>query len=449
MTSDKLIADIDELNKNFNQLMKKLKKDISRQQKIMARADKRQKKEYDELQKRLEEVEKLQFQQRELLDSFIKLLAEAIDAKSPYTGGHCERVPEITLMLAKEVSKDNSIDYTIETKDEFRELSIAAWLHDCGKITTPEYVVDKAVKLETIYNRIHEIRTRFEVIYRDLKISALEKILAGEKKEEVENWLKKEEQKLFEDFEFIAKANVGAEFMNEEDQKRVKEIAKREWLSFFDDTLGLSNEEMERIPKEYLKTPLPRKRNLLEDKPWHIIPRSSNEIEDYKAHGFKMDIPKNLYNKGEIYNLTINKGTLTKEERFKIQEHIIMTIKMLEKLPFPDNLKNVPLYAGVHHETLDGTGYPRKLTKDEIPIAGRILAIADVFEALTASDRPYKKAKKLSEAIRILYFMAKDNHIDKDLFKIFLKSGVYLEYAKKYLKPQQIDEVDIKQYLDI
>ena len=140
------------------------------------------------------------------------------------------------------------------------------------------------------------------------------------------------------------------------------------------------------------------------------------------------------------------KGTLTKEEFFKIQEHAIMTVKMLEQLPFPEDLKNVPLYAGTHHETLRGTGYPRKLTAKDLPIPSRIMAIADIFEALTASDRPYKPPKKLSESIKILFFMVRDGDLDKDLFLLFLRSGVYLEYAKRYLKPEQIDEVDIEFY---
>ena len=160
-----------------------------------------------------------------------------------------------------------------------------------------------------------------------------------------------------------------------------------------------------------------------------------------------MHVPKNLYNRGEVYNLTITKGTLTYEERFKIQEHIIMSIKMLEQLPFPQYLKKVPEYAGAHHETLIGTGYPRGLKKEDMSIPARIMAVADIFEALTASDRPYKDAKTLRESIKILHLMVKDKHVDADIFELFLKSGVYLEYAKKYLKKEQLDEVNIEDYL--
>ena len=443
MTDNPLIEEIEYFESKFINLMGKLKKDIKRHEKIIARSDKRQQKEYDELQKKLEEVQKLQIQQRELLDSFIKIIASAIDTKSPYTGDHCKKVPEIAIMLAKKASEDEEFDFVIDEKKE-REISIAAWLHDCGKVTTPEYVVDKATKLETIYNRIHEIRTRFEVIYRDLIIQALNKKLDGEDEVEVNEWLKKEHQKLKEEFEFIANANIGGEFMHEEEQNKIKEIAQRKWVRYFDKTLGISWVERQRIKPD---DKLPVVENLLDDKPEHIIQRDKKDIEKLKQHNFKIEIPENLYNYGEIYNLTIPKGTLTKEEFFKIQEHIIMTIEMLENLPFPDDLKNVPLYAGTHHEKLNCNGYPRKLCAKDLPLPSRILTIADIFEALTSHDRPYKTPKKLSEVIKILSFMVKDGEIDKKLFELLLKSGIYLEYAKKYLKEEQIDEVDIDKYL--
>jgi len=447
MLENKLINEVEEAKKNFIDIMDKLVRDLKRQEKIMLRADKRQRKEYDELQRRLAEVEKLQQAQKRLIDSFIKIIAGAIDTKSRYTGGHCERVPEIAIQLAKKASESDKFDFKLENEMQEREISIAAWLHDCGKIVTPEYVMDKSVKLETIYNRIHEIRTRFEVIYRDLKIEALERKLKGEDTKTVDEWFDKEVEKLFDEFDFIAEVNIGKEFLSDEEIQRIKQIAKREWIRYFDDTKGLSQEEYERIPEKDLKRKPPVKETLLSDKKRHVIKRSKEEIEDFKKHGFKIDIPENLYNYGEVYNLTVRKGTLTKEEFFKIQEHAIMTIKMLEQLPFPEHLKNVPLYAGAHHETLRGTGYPRKLTAKDLPIPARIMAIADVFEALTASDRPYKKPKKLSESIKIIANMVKEGDLDKDLFELFLQSGIYMDYAKKHLKPEQIDEVDIDYFI--
>ena len=439
---------IEKLKHDFNEAMTHFEKDIKRHDKIMIRSDARQQKEYDHLQEKLIQVKHLEEEQKKLMDSFIELIAGAIDAKSLYTGKHCKRVPEISLMLAKEASKselDVFKDFTMEDDDELRELSIAAWLHDCGKVVTPEYVVDKATKLETIYNRIHEVRTRFEVIHRDLTIEAMQKKLDGQNHQEVDSWLEVKHKELFEDYEFIAKANVGGEFMPKEDRQKVRDIGSTTWIRYFDDTIGLTYEEQKRLESNVPN--FPATEYLLRDRKQDIIERANFDYENYKSYGFKTEIPDDLYNLGEIYNLTVSRGTLTKEERFKVQEHIMMTIKMLEQLPFPEHLKNVPLYAGAHHETLNGTGYPRKLTKDQMPVPARIMAIADVFEALTASDRPYKEPKTLSASIKILSFMVKDQELDEDLFKLFLTSGVYKTYAKSNLLPEQIDEVDIEQYL--
>ncbi len=388
--------------------------------------------------------------QIKLLDSLVRLIAGAIDAKSSYTGGHCERVPVLAEMLAQQASdSDEGIfrDFRLTTDDEWRELKIGAWLHDCGKVTTPEYVVDKATKLETIYNRIHEVRTRFEVIWRDAEIDFWQKLYGGGDEEALREELNSKKQKIKNDFKFIANANVGGEFMKKEDIERVKEIAKTAWTRHLDNNLGISQVELERMMGEPPYLDLPMEEELLSDRAWHVVPRTPQDGVKYDGYGFKMNIPENLYNFGEVYNLCIERGTLTNEERFKINEHVIQTIMMLEKLPLPKGLEKVPEIAGTHHETLIGTGYPRKLTKNELSIPARIMAIADIFEALTASDRPYKKAKTLSEAIKILSFMKKDQHVDPDVFELFLTSGVYLDYANRFLQKEQIDEVDISQYI--
>jgi len=409
-------------------------------------------KEYNDLSKSLYRmscsIKDFKEKQEELMDSFIKLIASAIDAKSKYTGGHCERVPLLTISLANAASQcEDGIfkDFKLKTEEDKRELEIAAWLHDCGKVTTPEYVVDKATKLETIYNRIHEIRTRFEVVHRDLTISMYEHIQNGANEEKEKEHLKKEHEKLQKEFTILANANIGGEFMKNEDIDEIYKISQRKWTKYFDDTIGISNDEKARITDK--NRIFPKEENLLNDKNEHIIKREYFSQEEFDNYNFKMNVPKYLYNHGEIYNLTIKKGTLTDEERFKINEHMIMTIKMLEELPLPKNLQRVPEYAGAHHETLIGTGYPRKLKKEDMSIPARVMAIADIFEALTAADRPYKEAKKLSESIKILNLMVKDKHIDEDIFKLFLTSGVYMEYAKGFLEEEQIDDVDISKYV--
>ncbi|MBP00049.1 MAG: phosphohydrolase [Candidatus Marinimicrobia bacterium] len=336
-----------------------------------------------------------------LFESFIKLIASAIDAKSPYTGGHCERVPEITMMLAEAVQKTKHgpfADFKLSDQEMY-ELKIAAWLHDCGKVATPEFVVDKSTKLETIYDRIHEVETRFAALKRDYEIKKLKKELtierdqslsANEKNKKI-NDLKKDYQKTIrqikKDLSFVKESNIGGEFMSGDKQQRINEIAQYKW----------------------------------------------------KPNG-KM---QNFLSEDEVYNLTIPRGTLTPEERQVINDHIVITINMLDELPYPKHLKNIPEFAGGHHEKLDGTGYPKGLTKDEMSVQARIMAIADIFEALTARDRPYKKGKTLSQAMRILGFMKDDAHIDVDLFDIFVKQKIYMKYAKGFLEPEQIDEVNI------
>ncbi|MCC4814931.1 phosphohydrolase [Vibrio lentus] len=387
--------------------------------------------------------------QEAFVESFIKLIAQAIDDKSAYTAGHCNRVPELGLMLADAAEKSQSEhfkDFKFENDDERREFRIAAWLHDCGKITTPEHIVDKGTKLEANYNRIHEVRTRFEVLWRDAEITALRKQLEGTlPTQQITDELAATKQQLQDDFAFIATSNVGGEFMSDDKVARIRSIAETTWTRNFDDQLGLSPiEAMNRV----LSSSLPATEPLLSDKPEHIVKRD-RPLEFDPKHQIKMDVPEHLYNLGEVYNLSIARGTLTAEDRFKINEHMLGTIKMLENLPFPKELSRVPRYASTHHETLKGTGYPRKLTGDDLSIPERILVISDIFEALTAADRPYKKAKPISVAVDIMYKMALDEHLDIELFRLFLTSGTHIQYAEEYLKPEQIDFVDINKYLEV
>ena len=387
--------------------------------------------------------------QKALVEAMIRIIAGAIDAKSPYTGGHCERVPELAILLAEAacaVREGPLADFRFNTEDEWREFRIGAWLHDCGKVTTPEYVVDKATKLETLFNRIHEIRTRFEVLLRDAQIERLRAIHeCGLAPAEAEARYAARKAELVDDFAFVAECNLGDESMAPERVERLHRIAARTWWRHFDDRLGLSHEEQQRHEQE-AATPLPALEPLLADKPRHLFERLPSRAFDPK-YGFRLEIPEHLYNQGELHNLGVERGTLTREERFKINEHIIQTIVMLDQMPLPKNLRRVPEYAGTHHETLAGTGYPRGLGENELSIPSRIMAIADIFEALSASDRPYKKAKTLSECIGIMSLFKRDKHIDPVLFDLFLSSGVYKTYATRYLRPEQIDEVDVGQYL--
>jgi len=326
-----------------------------------------------------------------LLDAFIKVIATAIDEKSPYTGGHIGRVAKISMMIVDEINKDNTVfKDKFYNDDQKKELRIAAWMHDIGKITTPEYVVDKSTKLETIYDRINTIKAKFEILKRDKEIEFLKKKLDVKSEEELkalELIFQKEIEQLNSEMQFVETANIGGEFMADDKIERIKNIAKKS-LKIADETLDLLTDN-------------------------------------------------------EVYNLCIRKGTLTNEEREKINNHALMSIKMLEKLPFPKKLRNVPQMAGGHHEKVGGGGYPFGLKGDEISFEARILAVADVFEALTAHDRPYKSANSLNQAIKILSFMVKDEELDRDLVKFFIDKKLHMKYAKDNLTEDQIDEIAV------
>ncbi len=385
----------------------------------------------------------------DLQQAFIQLLANALDAKSPYTGGHCQRVPELSQMLTEAANAEKSgvfKDFNLSEEDRY-ELYVASWMHDCGKVVTPEYVVDKATKLETITDRIHEVRARFEVIKRDAEIRCLKEIIAGGDAPSLEAKLAEELAQIDSDYYFIAETNVGGEFLDDEAKERVRSISDQKVVRTLDNRVGISIEERKRFERTPA-TILPCEEPLLDDRDDHLIPY---EVLPFSAdpenpYGFKVDVPEYKFNKGEVYNLSISRGTLTNEERFIINDHIVQTAVMLENLPLPKSLKRVPEIACGHHEKIDGTGYPRRLTGDQMSIQPRVMAIADVFEALTAADRPYKDRKTLSQSLRIMSFMAKDNHMDKDLYHLFLDSGVYKDYADKFLLEDQIDEIDINEY---
>jgi hypothetical protein len=334
-------------------------------------------------------------------------------------------------------------------EDERYEFHLGAWLHDCGKVTSPEHIIDKSTKLETIYNRIHEVRMRFEVLLRDAQLVFWQAVAAGGDRAALQAVLDAKTQQLQDDFAFVARCNVGGEFMADADVQRLEALALTGWTRHFDNRIGLSAEELLRVQSASPQArPLPVAEQLLADRPDHVVPwgarRPPVEKGDPKnRYGFDMQLPRHAQHMGEIYNLCIRRGTLTEEDRFKINDHIVQTLIMLRSLPWPAHLARVPDIAATHHEKLDGKGYPRKLMAQQLTVADRVMALADVFEALTAADRPYKAPKTLTESLRIMAFMAKDQHIDPELFRYFLHSGLWLDFAQQFMHAAQIDPVDI------
>ena len=320
-----------------------------------------------------------------LFESLISLINTAIDEKSPYTGGHCERVPVLTMMLAEAAARLQTgplADFTMSESDRY-ELKIAGLLHDCGKITTPVHVVDKATKLEALFDRIELVDARFEILRRDAQIALL-------KGEIDEAQYAARLQQIDLDRALVKRSNTGGEFMDDAQIAAIKQLATQHW-----------------------------------------------QDQDGTRRPFLSD--------EEVENLSIRRGTLNAAEREIINHHIVMTIRMLEALPWPSHLTQVPEYAGGHHERMDGKGYPRGLKREQMSIPARVMGIADVFEALTACDRPYKSGKTLSESLRILGRMKEERHIDPDLFDVFVRERIFQTYAERYLVPEQIDEIDWSQ----
>lgn len=315
---------------------------------------------------------------KNLLDAFIKALAQIIDVRSPHTSAHCQRIPVLTELIADAACKQKDgyfKDFDLD-EDGWYELNVAAWMHDCGKLATSENVLNKGAKLEKLHDGIVSVQARFAAMAAQAASP-------------------EEQQKLTEQLNFIEKVNKGGEFMSDEDKATIHRIAKQTWTD---------------------------------------------------VHGNLQPV----LTEDEVLNLCITRGTINEEERAHINRHINLTIEVLEKLPFPPKLKRVPEYAGGHHERMDGKGYPKGLTRDEMSIPARIMGVADVFEALTAKERPYKPPMPLSQAFSILRNMRNEHHIDPDVFELFLTSGVWQGYAKEHMLPAQID-VDLESvanYLD-
>ena len=332
---------------------------------------------------------------KNLLDAFIQVIAQAIDAKSSHTSAHCQRVPALTELIAQaacETQEGALQDFNLDESDWY-ELRVASWLHDCGKLATPDYLLDKATKLHLLNDGIETVKARFAALIAQTETFFIKQMLLQPLlQDKLQQDLQQQLTTLKEECNFIETANKGGEFMSAEAKQRVKDISQRSYI----DHQG-------------------QEQCLLSDK--------------------------------EVDFLCIERGTITFDERQKINDHMKVTIQMLESLPFPKNLKRVPEYAGGHHEKMDGTGFPKGLTREQMSWPARMMAIADIFEALTASERPYKPAMKISQALSIMQRMRDQNHIDPDLYQLFLQAKVWLQYANRFLKPEQLDVDSCEAYL--
>ena len=310
-----------------------------------------------------------------LFDSIVKMLADTIDEKSAHTGNHCRQIPVLTDMIARSINASRHPYFKRHkfSDDDLYELEVASWLHDCGKLTTPDKILEKGTKLEQPHDRIENVRLRMELIKRDEQL-----------KHGPGDVLTESLQAIEKDMSFLEALNKGTEFVSDEAIAHLAVI---------------------------------------------------NEKYSYVLAGKEYPV----LDEDEMHHLSIRKGTISEHERGLINNHINVTIHMLESLPFPKHLKNVPEYAGGHHERIDGRGFPKGLQRDDMSVAARVMAVADIFEALTASDRPYKAPLKLSKVMDIMEGMSKTGHIDPDIYDVFVEQGVHIHYAKEFLRPEQLD----------
>jgi HD-GYP domain-containing protein (c-di-GMP phosphodiesterase class II) len=317
-----------------------------------------------------------------LIMSFLESISYALSVKSPYGYSHISRVKELMGHVAREVNNDSTIFKDITyNKEQYQELELAAWMHDIGKIATPEYIIDKATRLETVHDRIDTIQSRFNHIKQFLKADFLEnkcKFLTGEyelKLDTLENKYIQTIKELDDEFAFLQRVNTPSFYMKEEDLQRVKQIAERSFMI-----------DEEKIP---------------------------------------------LLTSDELENLSIVHGTLSEKERSKIKEHAKITHDMLKMITFPKKYSNVAEIASKHHEKLNGEGYPLGLRAKDLPFEARLLAVVDILEALTANDRPYKRAKTHDETFEILEEMVEKNEIDGELVSFIKEVGIFEKYIQK------------------
>lgn len=332
---------------------------------------------------------------KNLLDAFVQVIAQAIDAKSSHTSAHCQRVPVLTELIAQAAceAKEGALkDFDLDEGDWY-ELRVASWLHDCGKLATPDYLLDKATKLHLLTDGIEGVKARFAALMAQTELNYYKKIMREpELEQQLTEAMHKQLNTLKEQCLFVEKANKGGEFMSEDARKTIRAIAEYRWINHVGDDQPMLSEQ-------------------------------------------------------EVAFLCIERGTISFDERQKINDHMKVTIQMLESLPFPKNLKRVPEYAGGHHEKMDGTGFPKGLKREQMSWPARMMAIADIFEALTASERPYKPAMKISQALSILQRMRDQHHIDNDLYDLFLRGRVWQKYASRFLRAEQLDVEDYEAYV--
>ncbi len=315
-----------------------------------------------------------------LFDGFIAASVKAIESRDPTTSGHSQRVAALTVELAKLVDADQGTKFKHFQFDEemLQEIRYASLLHDFGKIGVRENVLVKAKKL--FPHEVEAVRSRFDLIRRTVDLEDAEKRL----------------QKL-------------AQLKNLDEVKELAEKALQE-----------RDDRMKQV-EEYLEFIMQC------NEPTVLAQGGFEHLNDIHATTFKNwdGTEVRFINEKELVSLSVPKGSLNDNDRKEIESHVTHTYRFLSTIPWTPDLRNVPDIAYAHHEKLDGTGYPAKLNASQIPVQSKMMTISDIFDALTAMDRPYKKALPAERALNILFEETGANHVDADLLQIFVDSEIY------------------------
>jgi HD-GYP domain-containing protein (c-di-GMP phosphodiesterase class II) len=313
---------------------------------------------------------------RKMFDGFVKASVEAIESRDPTTSGHSRRVAELTVALAKRVDAETSGPYAAASfhAEDLRELEYASLLHDFGKIGVREKVLVKAKKLYD--ERLELVRARFDYVARTIEADVLARKV-----------------RLLETS--AARGSIDA-LDRELAQRRADLDGAWDAICSANEPMVLSGGDFEKIDAIARET--------FVDLRGEVRPLLDDE---------------------ERTCLRVGRGSLTPQEFDEIRSHVSHTFRFLSQIPWGKSLERVPVIAGAHHERLNGTGYPHRLHAEEIPVQSKMMSVADIYDALTASDRPYKKAVPVDRALDILDYSVKDGHLDVELVRIFKDARIW------------------------
>lgn len=389
----------------------------------------------------VESLGQFEEQQNELFDEFVAQVATTVEQGISGQPGHCDRVNSLSTMLLKAASSNRELPFAEFESDpeQIKQMRLATYLIECGKISVPNHLFHKASKLEMVYNRIHEVRMRFEVLWRDAEIQYWQELTrTPENKKILDQWLADQISSIKHDFSFIASCNVGTKIMSEDVIERLSEIGKLKWIRKLDNSLGVSEGNID-LSGTAGQGPVVER-----------LLTSNNHYNDVQQ--ITSDVPADIkqdneLDKSEIYNLLVESGVHTAQEKNIMNGHFVTSLNILKTLQFPEHLAEVNTYVSYIYEKMNCVSEPETLSEQQQTISSSILCIAEIFASLTSKTAANKKPKTLSQIIATLHTMSIEGRINAHVFKLMLSTGIYETYAEKYMAPHQRDRVDVNRYL--